>query len=148
MITSSATEARTVIMALLAQEFKPEGIEIVGDLLHRSVGNKGARIGVSPLREAPWTKSSLILQTNVFVQFYNQWEEIIDPLQIVDPTTIEVFAERFKRKLFKNDPNTNSTWFFSLISLAYPPDPTDNITRFEATVTAWGNNPSVVETLG
>jgi hypothetical protein len=147
-VTSSATEAREHLIRLLKVEYAPERIPVLSDRLHASVGNQGAKIGVSPVRETPWSRSAIALQTSILVQFYDNWDQIIDPTQTVDPAKIENHAERFKRLLRDNDPQTDHTWYFTLVELSYPPDPTDNITRFEATVTAWGNNPALVETTG
>ena len=88
------------------------------------------------------------LQFGMLVQFYGGWQPKIDPNQIVDPTPTETFAERFKRALYHQDPNQSSVWFFNLVDVAYPPDPTGNITRWEARVTAYGQNSSSLSVTG
>lgn len=148
-VTAPITIARNKLIAVLTAEFAAEGWVPVADILHKSLGRDGkTRIGVSPMRESAIANNALLQRHTILVQFYRPWKDIIDPDQIVDPTDIETLAERFKRSLVRNDPDTNSAWYFELQDIEYPHDPTGNATRFEARVIAWGSNTSLVETTG
>lgn len=148
--TSPMTTARAKLVDILSTEFAADNFQVLGDRLHKSLGIDGkTRIGVSPLDENPVSNNRLITPYRVFVQFYGAWKDVIDPTQIVDPTPLEDYAERFKQALIGNDPDTNSTWFFRLDRLTYPEDPTGNMTRFEADVSCFGENTSLLrETTG
>jgi hypothetical protein len=148
-VTAPITTARLGLIALLNTEFRPDGAEAVGDRLHSAVGKDGRiRIGVSPQQEVPMPSDKNTLQFGMLVQYYGGWEARVDPQQTVDPTRAETTAERFKRALRGHDPKTSSVWFYSLVDLTYPTDPTGNITRWEARVTAYGPNSSTLPVLG
>lgn len=143
------TLARNALLARVHDEFDPDGFEISSDKLHKSLGRDGiTRIGVSPVEETPLHSNRLVTGYIVLVQFYGAWPDKIDPQTAVDPSIVETYAERFKRSLKGNDPNTPSAWYFLLTGLTYPDDPTGNISRFEAKVTVMGTNSALVETTG
>lgn len=139
------TEARAALKSLIESAFSAEGFTVANDHLHESLGNKGTRIGVSPNRSSPTSSNNFVLEMQIFVQFYAKYKLEIDPLQSVDPATIEGYAERFREALRTGDPNTSRVWYFQLTNLNYPLDPTGNKTRFEATVVARGNNTALLE---
>jgi hypothetical protein len=145
-VTAPETEARAALKAVIDTEFATEGFTAANDRLHGSLGWKGTVIGLSPIQAAPQVQEQAVLRSRIMVQFYGKWDKKIDPTQSVDPVTIETYAERFRNAIRTGDPDSNSVWFFRLISIQYPPDPTGNITRFEATVEAVGNNSALYET--
>jgi hypothetical protein len=148
-VTPPITIARDTLLALLTTEFTADGFLITGDKLHKSLGHDGqTRIGVSPIQEIPWQKDNNVALISLLVQFYGAWEARIDPELQVDPDAVEVYAERFKRRLQGNDPDVATAWYFNLADIVYPEDPTGNITRFEAKVTTYGTNTSLVATTG
>jgi len=149
-VTSSSTEARLALKALLEAEFAAEQFPVRNDKLHPAVGGDSkTTLGIYPLRQRPQNNNLLVLHNEVMVQFYGRWKKEIDPETRVDPAWIEEKAERFMRMMKNNaDPNTPANWYFTVDSLDYPPDPTGNITRFEARVTCYGNNPALIETTG
>lgn len=147
-VTSPETQARQTLITVLQTEFAPEGFNVVSDRLHGSVGWNGTRIGVSPVQSVTMTRDNQVLMPELLVQFYGKWNKEINPDQQVDPAKIENFAERFRRALEDSDPRTTYVWFFRLRRINYPPDPTGNITRFEATVEAFGQNSALIETTG
>lgn len=142
------TAARNSLRALLTTTFGHDSptVQVKDDRLHASQGSKGTIVGISPIRSYPDTQNAQQLNIEILVQFYARWRKEINPEQSVDPAPAEAFAERFRTALRTGDPNTNSVWFFRLSTLQYPPDPTGNITRFEATVVAVGNNTALLET--
>lgn len=146
-ITAPETEARLQLIDLINAEFTPEGYSAIGDRLHESLGDKGTRIGVSPQRARP-TRDENVLGTELLVQFYGKWDKDINPEQVVNPTKVETYAERFRRALRTSDPKTGRVWFFRLTSMDYPEDPTGNKSRFEATVVAVGENSALIESSG
>lgn len=147
-VTAPETLARASLKSVIDTEFAADGFSAVNDRLHGSLGWKGTRIGVSPDRSEPRTQDMAVLRCRILVQFYARWNKEINPEQSVDPVKIETYAERFRRALRTGDPNQNGLWYFRLLSVNYPPDPTGNITRFEATVEAVGNNSALIETTG
>lgn len=148
-VTSPMTVARLTLAAAVEAEFVPDGFSVKNDRLHKSLGRNGhTTIGTSPLQEVPLPNDKNLLQYGIFVQFYGGWQDTINPEEVVDPAGIENYAERFKRVLQANDPDQSNIWYFNLAEITYPEDPTGNMTRFEAKVTAYGVNTSHVETTG
>lgn len=140
-MSSPATAARTTLISLLTAEFGSEGFAIRPDRLDKSLGFDGAVIGVSPVRERPNPQDRLELWTTLQVQLFGNWNPQTDPNEIVDPTTVEAWADRF-RSMIGNYKQTGSStvWWFQLDGIEYDNDPTGNCTRFTATVTARGQN--------
>lgn len=135
-------------MALADAEFAPEGYVTEDDWLHPSLGHTGTRMAVYPVRQRP-ASNALIFDTEVTFQFFDHYDREIDPEQAVSPARIENFAERFMRALQGgNSPSTPHTWFFNLLEIEYPRDPTGNRTRFEARIQAKSANPTIHETTG
>lgn len=147
-VTSPSTTARAVLRGILETEFALEGYPVSDDRLHASIGREGTKIATSPIREIPLNRQDLALTCEILVQFYGRWKDEINNTTSVNPATIEGYAERFRRALLHHDPHTDHVWYFNLTEILYPPDPTDNITRFEAHVTAIGNNSALIETTG
>lgn len=147
--TAPETQARAALHALLVSTFggdHPATVQIKNDRLHPSQGSKGTVVGTSPVRSYPDQHNAQQLDIEILVQFFGRWRKEINPEQSVDPAAAEAFAERFRAALRDGDPDTNGVWFFRLTSLDFPPDPTGNITRFEARVVAVGNNTALLET--
>lgn len=144
--TAPETQARQALITLLTSAFAAEGFSVSSDYLHASIGADGTKIGVSPLRSNPGNRDNNVLEMQIFVQFYGKYKLMVDPKQKVDPSAIEGYAERFREALRTADPKTGSVWYYQLTSVNYPLDPTDNKTRFEATVVARGNNTALLET--
>lgn len=137
------TVARNALIAMINAEFTADDIAAVGDRLDTSLGQDGAKVGVSPLRSGPNTKQRLELLTEIQVQFYNRWDADGDPDRVVDPSVIEGYADRFRRAVDSQQPaGTPDVWWFTVERIDYPHDPTGNKTRFEALITAHGQNPN------
>lgn len=148
-VTSAETAARAVIKAALETEFAAEGFPVYDDHLHESLGWDGkTRIGTSPIDSAPLASNEQVLVIRVKVQFYGKWNKEVDPDQRVDPGRIEEYAERFRRRMQTSDPHTDTNWYIRVRRVAYPKDPTGNMTRFEAEVAVIGNNSALIETVG
>lgn len=146
MSTAPETQARQALKTMLQAAYSAENFSVSDDYLHASIGNKGTRIGTSPIRSQPASRDNNVLEMYIFVQFYGKYNLEIDPKQSVDPSVIEGYAERFREAIRTSDPNTGSVWYFSLANMNFPLDPTDNKSRFEATVLARGNNTALLET--
>ncbi len=148
-VTAPETALRLQILALLEEEFGSEpNIQISGDKLHDSLGATGPTIGIYPINSQENARNVIELEPLVMVQAFRQWEEKIDPTQVVDPTNIEEWAERLRRRLYVKTAGTEHMWFFRVIRVNYPPDPTGNISRLEAEIRGYTQNPAVVETTG
>lgn len=147
-VTSPSTQTRAALKTVIESEFSAENFTVLDDRLHESLGDKGVRIGTSPVREYPSSNNMNVLNSEILVQFYGKWRKEIDPTQQVDPSIIEGYAERFRRAVNGADPKTEYVWFFNVLEISYPNDPTGNKTRFEARVLATGENSAIIETSG
>lgn len=145
------TLARQALIAMLAAEFAAEQFPIRDDKLHGSIGQTGTVLGVYPERSVPQGNDAYINQMMIGVQFYGKYDLKVDPEQSVSPATVETYADRFRTALRTRNPdvNTGAVWFFKLERIEFPDDPTGNRTRFEASLTAFGNNGALIsETSG
>lgn len=138
------TITRAAIKGLLETTFP--GVPIRDDKLHGSLGAQGAVIGTSPIRARPWNRDAAVQDTEVLVQFYNKYTLKVDPTQAVDPAIVEDLADKFRLALKGGYKGSGAVWYFMLVDITYPDDPTGNKTRFEARVVAKGNNDSLIET--
>lgn len=147
-VVAPETEARLALIDILNVEFAPLAAE--DDKLHGSVGDDGARIGVYPEYWTPRPGNMTVGEATLVVQYYDQWDKVVDNNQSVSPATIEMLAERFRRALQRGiqRPGTGTLWYFDLQRVEYLDDPTGNKSRFHATVVARGNNTALVETAG
>lgn len=142
MPTAPETLARQALINVLATKFAP--VEVRSDRLHASLGDEFPVIGVYPERTAPEPRNSYQNEFQLAVQYFNQYEKKVDRQQTVDPAVIEDLAEKFRATLKAADPKTGAVGYFELSRIEYPPDPTGNMTRFVAYVTAYGNNSALV----
>lgn len=152
-VTAQTTAIRAAIKSIIAAEFSVElasdDWHLWDDKLHRALGEDGNYFGTSPNSESPWARDNQVLQTDILVQFYGKWDKEVDPKQQVDPAIVETYSERLKRRIRSTGDNpTSHGWYFNLIRVDYPDDPTGNKTRFEAILQGYGNNSVLVETTG
>lgn len=148
---SAYTEAADQLKIVLDATFAPEGLVAAHDDLHESLGFQGARLGISPDERGDIVRgdNALVQETWLEVKLYGAWTKEVDPTQAVDPRVVTLLAERFRRALqASNQAATGSMWYYNLMQIRYPRDPTGNRTRFVATLRAFGNNASLVETTG
>jgi hypothetical protein len=141
--------AATGIITAFNAEFQPEGFVMVPDKLHESRGKRRVDVAVSPLRDTLMANNSVVQETYLFVQFYDIWDERIDPDTQVNPFAITSYAERFRQAVQRSQveyEGSSQVWYFDVQSIEYPDDPTSNKTRFEAQVRAYGNNAGLIET--
>jgi hypothetical protein len=111
------------------------------------VGQEGTRVGIAPEEETPRPTNMLQQDTAITVKFYRRYDTTVDPNKKVDPRVIAGFADRFRQALRgASDVGTDSSWYFNLIRIRYPNDPTGNKTRFEADLVAYGSNSALIET--
>jgi len=128
-------------MGLLEAEFASDYFAIRPDRLDSSLGHDGAVIGITPVREQPNPADRMELWTTLQVQVFGAWNPQSDPNEIVDPTTAEQWAARFRQMIADYTQTGDSTvWWFQLDAIEYTNDPTGSCTRFVATVTARGAN--------
>jgi hypothetical protein len=135
------TEGREALINALKKIYEAEKFGVRSDKLHGSLGFQGTVLGVSPVRFAPWSKDYNVNQYEFLVQFYHAYTKEVNPNQVVDPAVIEGYANRFREGIKEGtDPKTGHLWYFTLLRINYPDDPTGNKSRYEAFVTGWGNN--------
>jgi hypothetical protein len=135
------------LKTIIDTEFTAEGIVATHDHLHESVGWDGKYAAISPDYERPEAGNFAALGVWIKVQLYLNWDKEINPFQAVDPRIIADYGQRF-REACRDASLTYSGefWFFNVMDLRYPHDPTGNKTRFEASIKAWGENAALVET--
>lgn len=143
-MTPPETEARAALFTALQSVFP--AIDIRNDRLHASLGDTAPVIGVYPDETPANPREKFVNEMRIIVQFFEKYEKIVDRQQTVDPAKIEKSAEEFRKMIKSVDPKTSGVWYFELTRIQYPPDPTGNITRFVAQVTARGNNTALLET--
>lgn len=139
------TLLRNRLKTILETEFAPDGLVVYHDRITAAQATTKHVAGVFPTTTAQRDTDAHTLAINAVVQVYRRWNPEIDPLQKVDPTLIEDWAERF-RVAVKNQSHVNDPgcWYLMVDRIIYPPDPTGNITRFHAEVVAYGNNSAAI----
>jgi hypothetical protein len=136
------TEARNALIAMLAAEFAAEEFPIKDDKLHRSLGSKGTILGVYPERMVASPRDRYVSEMGLVVQFYGKYDLKVDPQQTVSPARSRGsrIASATPCEPAIQTPTRAGVWYFTLERVEYPDDPTGNKTRFEAHLTARGNN--------
>lgn len=150
-VTAPETELRNRILAALNTEFSSDNITFISDKLHPSLGLNGAVGGVYPGNAEESFSNGLVLSATCYVQLYLPWTAQVDPKMTVDPTAIENMAERVRRTCLADDvafAGSTQLWFYRVTRVEYPPDPTGNISRLQATVLAASQNSALTETTG
>lgn len=140
-----------VVENIIVEEFASEGFVVTHDKLHESIGWEGTEIGLYPISEPIMEGNSLVREIHMMVQFYGMWEKDIDPATIVDPRLITSYAYRLENAVRSNEVRVGGSdeiWYFDVMDIEYPDDPTGNISRFHAIIRAFRNNAGLVETSG
>lgn len=146
---SAYSQAAEALATIINAEFLPEGWAAIHDNLHPAVGDKGTRIGIAPEEQAAHAGNVNQQDIAITVKFYKRWDAQVDQNKRVDPRPIAALAERFQNAVrLAAGPNTSSVWYFNVMRVRFPNDPTGNKTRFEADIVAYGSNPSFVESVG
>jgi hypothetical protein len=146
-MASAFEQVATAIIAAFNTEFAPEGLTMIPDRLHESLGRYRMAAGISPDEERPRSADRNTSEFYFTVQFFGLWDDTVDPGTQINPFQVTGYAERFKTAL--RDASfaaSGDVWFFDIDRLQYPPDPTDNKSRFVATIRAYGNNTNLLET--
>lgn len=150
MADSSYEDIALTLKDIIEEEFSAEGFTVILDNLHESLGRKRVDIGIAPVEDVVMPSNNIVQHTTVEVRFFDLWKQEISPETLVNPSRIAGFAERFRKAIRESDgrtdPATGQTWFFQLVRIGYPNDPTGNKTRFVATIRGWGNNNALFET--
>lgn len=142
---------RQHVMTIVQTEFAPEAIPVRSDKLHDSVGHDGSVAAVYPDAEAAG-ESGIHQNILVYVQVYGRYDLEIDPNQTVDPAKIEGWSWRLQRRIQQTPDlgqiDTNSQlWYFNVVAINYPDDPTGNKTRFIMALEGYSPLGSLVETV-
>jgi hypothetical protein len=150
-MTSSYEVMAAALAQILNTEFAAEGIIATHDNLHDALGRNSREVGIAPVEDVVNTRNATANETWAEVKFYDFWKQEISPSTAVDPRVITNYAERFRRACraaIATDPHTGVLWYFDVVRVQYPNDPTGNKSRFVATVKGYGNNSGLVETTG
>lgn len=149
MSTSPYAEAAEALKAIIDAEWSAEGWTALHDNLHPAQGDQGVRIGIAPEEETPRAGNMVMTDIIITVKFYTRWDADVDYTKKVDPRVIAAHAERFRAAIRNaSEPGTAGVWYFNLMRIRYPNDPTGNKTRFEADMVAYGTNTALIETTG
>lgn len=145
-MSAPITEFRASVKSIVDIEFSAEGLVARNDKLHESLGHDGAVASVYPNQQAPG-ESGIVQNMLVTVQLYNRYDLEVDPEQRVDPAVIEGWVHRFERAVqAATDPNTDHVYYYNIVFIEYPPDPTDNISRAHIQILGYGDNAALIET--
>lgn len=147
-MASQYETAALSIQQIIETEFATENFKAIHDHLHESMGQKRVSIGISPIRKTPMPRNQAVNQLFVKVQFYDIWKREINPETQVNPFRITGFEERLSNALERAQATvtgTNDVWYFRVQNSEFPHDPTGNKTRFEMTVTVFGDNAGLME---
>lgn len=143
---AAITEFRQAVRQTVEDEFAPEQLSVSNDKMHEMMGSEGALGAVYPLRERPG-EAGIVEAMLVQVQVFDQYDLEIDPAQKVDPAKIERWAWRLQRRMREESSiDTTKVYWYNVAEIIYPPDPTDNITRFVMTLEGFSPNAQLMET--
>lgn len=149
-MSSAYSQAADLLKLIIDGTFLAEGAAAVHDDLHESLGFDGEwHVGINPddRGDIVNARTALVQETWIQVKVFAPWTKMVEPTQAVDPRDITEAAERFRRAIkASGQPATDPMWYFNLVQISYPRDPTGNRTRFVATIRVFGNNASLVET--
>ena len=145
-MTPPETLLRQRVADLIETEFAPEGITVENDRLVRAAGKDGqTRVAVSPDDATPNPRDLQVLETMVTLQYYLPYTAEPDETIVVDPGVIENVANRIRTAVRNNQSGAlDDFWFFNLVRITYPPDPTGNKSRLEATFKGCSTNPAAL----
>ena len=123
---------------------------MIPDELHESLGYTRVSIGIAPQRDTPQPSAKVVQDTVVTVQWFDLWEQMIDPAQQVNPIPITKKAERLRLAInaISSAEFNDQVWYLLVENIEYPRDPTGNKTRFVATIRAIGRNSSLAPETG
>lgn len=139
--------AAAAIKDIIDTEFAAERITAIHDAIHESLGSDRVTVGIAPSVEQPLPGNGAVNVFTLEIRFYDLWDKEIDPEQTVNPTKITGYANRLKRALSQTQyAGDAEVWYFNWVRTDYPNDPTGNKTRFHMTVSAYGDNTSLIET--
>lgn len=140
------TELRGFVKAAVEAEFAAEGFPVYDDRMHEAAAFDHARAAVYPMRETPG-EATITESLFVVVQVFDRVDLQIDPTQLVDPSRVEGWAWRLQRRMkTASHTNTEHVYWLNVRGIEYPPDPTDNITRFEMLIEGFAPNSQYMET--
>jgi hypothetical protein len=144
-MSSPATAVRAALKTIIEAEFAGDNVTVFNDKLHESLGDGSNVCGIYPDSETENPEDVNMQITEVTVQMFMSYLKDVDPYQIVDPALIEDWADRFRKSVLgPANLNIPEAWFFRIVRIDYPMDPTGNKSRFTAVVRAYGNNSSQI----
>jgi hypothetical protein len=143
---AAITELREAIGQTVETEFAAEGLTVLSDKLHDSMGIETPLAGVFPEGERTTREGAVGLYL-VSVQVFMRWDPQIDPAQIVPPELIEDWSWRLQRRMASESKlNLPNVSYYVVNDVIYPDDPTGNKTRFVMSLAGYGSNPALDET--
>lgn len=153
-VTAPETKLRERLIAACTAEFAAESIAFKPGKLHESKGREGHIGAVYPGVTRVPANNEFIIEPSAYIQLFHKWTATVDPDRVNDPTIIEEWAERIRRALHADGSEgadgaaDEHLWYYSVTNVAYPPDPSGQITRLLVTVMGKGSNPALVTAAG
>lgn len=151
-VTAPETALRSRLLSILKVEFTAEGVDWRNDKIHDSLGWEGPPVGgVYPNVGGEQFNQGLVQDTTVTIQLFNTWKREVNPNETVAPDKIEEWAERIRRAVRADGdgaPGTDHLWYYRVLRIEFPDDPTGNKTRLLATVQGSSTNSGLVESSG
>lgn len=125
------------------------GMPIRDDKLHESLGSAGPVAAIYPAGERAHSESGVTNAMMVVVQVFLRYDLQIDPEQTVDPGIVEQRAFEFQQAVQRaTSPRNQGVWFYNVVDIDYPDDPTGNKSRYVVTLEGFGDRPTLIETAG
>lgn len=126
-----------------------DGMPVRNDKLHPSLGHSGPVAAIYPTGERAHSESGVTNAMQIVVQMFLRYDLEVDPEQTVDPAIVEQRAFQFQQAVQRAaSPRNQGVWFYNVVDIDYPDDPTGNKTRYVATLEGFGDRPTLVETAG
>lgn len=141
-MASAATTVRERVIEIVEDEFSEEEITVANDKLTRAAGQNGS-IEAAVYPEAEYERPGRVIElvVPVVLQLYLPYDANPDETIVVDPATIEGYAERLRTAFqTQSSGNTADMWFLRLTRIDYPDDPTGNKSRLEAQIEGHASN--------
>lgn len=148
MAASPYQQVAEALELIINNEFAPEGVVATHDNLHAALGQTRVAVGINPIYDQVNGRNTTAMEIWAEVKYYDLWTQEIDPTTVVDPRDIAAKAERFRQAVqaARVTAGNDQVWFFDVMRIEYPNDPTGNKSRFVATLRAFGNNSGLLET--
>lgn len=141
-VNASIARIQEVVETVFAAEGWSAGTDKFGRSKGMGEPHDQASISATPDFERERPAKAWLLDMQITVQFYLGYDAQPDENISRDATVVSEYADRF-RAAFAGPGcrvDDGDAWYLRFTGVDYPPDPTGNKTRFEATIVGVGPN--------